>query len=244
MATSIANQISPSKVIGRLSEWYRRMEEAGLTFDDLQTPIDDPGLRQRLIAFWKSGGFQKTVSQERARGIMGKNFFCIEEAVKFFGVNPTPQQLAALTEIPFPFSEEVLEQSKSSHVLVAVFPLSILEIRGRVERELFYKHEYAWYNNESFAKDLGKMGWQLVLKAPVDTWQFQDLDGRNGLVGKGYPEYTAQIIAYTIIGHYLNTRERLFSCVHLKTSSRWSADNRKQAGYFNEEGLHFDPCPW
>jgi|GEM_PF-1016537 len=55
MENTIANQATPSQVTGRLATWHRLMEEAGLTYDDLQTPIDDPGLRQRLVRFWRSG---------------------------------------------------------------------------------------------------------------------------------------------------------------------------------------------
>jgi len=84
----------------------------------------------------------------------GKNFFGVEEAMKHFGVNPTCQQLAALSEIPF--SETVLKQSKDDHILVAVFPLSILEIRDKVERKLFYNHETAWYNEQSLPRSMAK----------------------------------------------------------------------------------------
>ena len=61
---------------------------------------------------------------------MEKNFFCIEEAIRHFGVNPTRQQRAALLEVPF--SDAVLEQCKDTHVLVAVFdpqPLTNHHIR-------------------------------------------------------------------------------------------------------------------
>jgi hypothetical protein len=108
---------------------------------------------------------EPTSNQNRAREIMGKNFVGVEEAIKHFGVNPTRQQLAALLEIPF--SEAMLQQSKDTHVLAAVFPLSILEIRDKVENKLFYNHEAAWYNEQFFAKERGEVKWQLVRKTPV-----------------------------------------------------------------------------
>jgi hypothetical protein len=56
MATSIANHaVSPGKAISRLAECYRRLEEAGLTYEDLQRPIDDAEFRKRLVQFWKLG---------------------------------------------------------------------------------------------------------------------------------------------------------------------------------------------
>ncbi|MBI2024740.1 MAG: hypothetical protein HYT03_01430 [Candidatus Harrisonbacteria bacterium] len=58
MGESIANPkaMKASQVLGRFSECYRRLEEAGLTFTDLQYPIDDPEFRDRLVEFWKNRG--------------------------------------------------------------------------------------------------------------------------------------------------------------------------------------------
>lgn len=42
------------KVLSRANECMRRLIEAGLTYEDLQTPIDDPEKRKRIVDFWKS----------------------------------------------------------------------------------------------------------------------------------------------------------------------------------------------
>lgn len=56
MGNTIANlEVTPSQVSGRLGTWHRVMEEAGLTYDDLQTPIDNPDFRKRLVQFWHGG---------------------------------------------------------------------------------------------------------------------------------------------------------------------------------------------
>ncbi len=57
----------------------------------------------KVLVLIQSG--MPTTSQKCAREIMGKNFFGIDEAIKHFGINPTPQQLAALSEIPFSKAE-------------------------------------------------------------------------------------------------------------------------------------------
>ena len=121
-----------------------------------QRVVDSKGndLATKVVRLIQNGGFEPTTSQKRAREIMGKNFFGVEEAIKHFGVNPTRQQLAALSEIPF--SEAVLEQSKDTHILVAVFPLSILEIRGKVERKLFYNHEMPGITNSPLPRSMAK----------------------------------------------------------------------------------------
>jgi len=53
MEQSIA---SPAQIIGRVNECMRRLLEAGLTFDDLQKPINDPAMRQRVVDYWRNGG--------------------------------------------------------------------------------------------------------------------------------------------------------------------------------------------
>jgi len=183
-------------------------------------------------------GFESTASQRRARKIMGNNFFGIEEAIRHFGVNPTRQQLAALSEIPF--SESTLEQSKDTYVLVAVFPLSILDIRGKVEQKLFYGHEGAWYNGQAFAKERGEVNWQLVRKTPVDNSTSKDWQEQQALLSKDDEVPTAQVMVYTIIGHYLATGEHLFECTYVRTSSVDSDGFRVIVGRFGAGGLHVD----
>lgn len=180
----------------------------------------------------KKEKFEPTTSQKRAREIMGKNMFGVEEAIQHFGVNPTRQQTLALSEIPF--SEEVLQKAKDTHVLVAVFPLSVLEIRGKVDSKLFY--DQSWYNKESsFAKERGETSWQLVLKTPVDNSTSKNWEEQLALISEEVP--TAQVMVYTIIGHYLATGERLFEHIYVRTSSVDSDGYRVYVGYFDSDGL-------
>jgi hypothetical protein len=172
----------------------------------------------------------------RARKIMGENFFGVEEAVKHFGVNPTGQQLAAFSEIPF--SEVVLEELKDTHVLVAVFPLSILEVRGK-ESKLFYDQSLYtgnWYNKKFFAKERGEVSWQLVRKISVDNSTSKDWQGQQVLLGKDNEVPTAQVMVYTIIGHYLATGERLFEHIYIRTSFLVSGGGLS-VGDFDSRGL-------
>ena len=232
MEKTIANQISPSQVSGRLATWHRVMEEAGLTYDDLQKPIDDPELRKRLVCFWQTG-FEPTTSQKRARKIMGRNFFGIEEVIKHFGITPTSEQLALLAEVSFP--EAVLEESKNTHVLVAVLPLSILKIRSKVDSRLFY--DQSWFNKEHFAKESITPSWQLVRKTPVDNSTSKNWQEQQTLVAKDDEVPSAQVMVYTIIGHYLVTGERLFERIYVRTSSVDSDGDHVDVGYFDSDGL-------
>jgi hypothetical protein len=175
---------------------------------------------------------EPATTQERAREIMGKNFFGVEEAIKHFGVNPTRQQLTALSEIPY--SEAVLEQLKENHILVAVFPLSILEIRDRVERKLFYNHEGAWYNEQPFAREHGEARWLLVRKIPADSSAPMSWQEQEALFGKDDEVPTAQTMVYTIIGYFLATGERLVERKYARTSS---VDSRGHRVYVSGVGL-------
>lgn len=236
MVKSIANQqITPSQVSGRLATWHRVMEEAGLTYDDLQGPIDDSELRKRLVRFWQSGGYEPTTTQKIARAI-GIPVFGIEEAVQHFGVKPTRAQLAVLTEIPF--TEAELRECKDTHILVAVFPLSILEIRGKIpaDKRLFYNQ--SWYDKESFAKDRrGETAWHLVRKTEVPNSTSKNWQEQQALLAKNEETPTAQEMVYSIIGHFLATGERLFENIYVHCSDVDSFGRRVYVGIFDSDGL-------
>jgi len=219
-------------------EFLLKLEKAELTNELAQKVVDskDNDLAIKVVRLIQNSGFEPTTSQKRAREIMGKSFFGIEEAIKHFGVNPTRQQLAALSEIPF--SEAVLEELKNTHVLVAVFPLSILEIRGKVDSKLFY--DQSWYNKESFAKERGEVNWQLVRKTPVDNSTSKNWTEQQSLLGKDDKVPTAQVMVYTIIGQYLATGERLFEHIYVRISSVDSDGRRVDVGFFGSGGLDVD----
>ena len=221
-------------------EFLLKVEKAGLTDELAQRVIDSKGndLATKVVRLIQNAGFEPTTSQKRSREIMGRNFFGVEEATKCFGVNPTRQQLVALSEIPF--SEAVLEQSKDTHVLVAVFPLSILEIRGKVEYQLFYSHEDAWYNKQSFAKERGEASWQLVCKTSVINSTSKNWQEQQALLGDDDEVPSARVMVYTIIGLYMATGERLFESVYVRTSSVYSDGSHVRTGDFDSEGLDVD----
>jgi hypothetical protein len=227
--------VSRTLSVHKEHELLLKLETAGLNEELAQRVIDSKGndLATKVVRLIQNGGFEATTSQKRAREIMGKNFFGVEETIRHFGVNPTRQQLAALSEIPF--SEAVLEQSKDTHVLVAVFPLSVLEIRGKVDSKLFY--DQSWYNKESFAKERGEVTWQLIRKTPVNNSTSKNWQEQQALLSKDDEVPSAQVMVYTIIGHYLATGERLFEHIYVRTSSVASDGGRVAVGHFDSKGL-------
>jgi len=201
-------------------------------FTKLRSNLD---FAERVAKFICNGGFNSNTNQKRAREIMGKNFFGIEEAIKYFGVNPSEEQLKTLSEISF--SEDVLRELKDTHILVAVFPISILEIRERAERNLFYSHENSWYNDQSFAREKGTISWELVKKTPVPNSTSKSWKEQQKLLQDNEQVPSAQIMVYTIIGHYLATKERLFENIYVRTSSLDSGGHRVDVCNFDSDGL-------
>ena len=168
-----------------------------------------------LALYAINGGVEPSSSQTRARELMGKNFFGIEEAIKHFGVNPSRRQLAVLGEVPF--SDETLTVCKDTHVLVAVFPLSIVDLRSKVadnNQTLFYKQD--WYDKQAFANDKGETGWQLVRKEPIAKSTSKTWGKQQALLSEDEETPKAQVMVYTIIGIFLATGERLFEKVYVR----------------------------
>lgn len=206
--------------------------------DEVATRINtDPAFVANIARLMVNGGYEPSTSQKLAREIMSKNFFGIEEAIKHFGVNTTKQQLAYLAEVPF--SEEVLKSCKDTHVLVAVFPLSILDIRGIAKKQsdwtLFYSQD--WYDKQAFAKDKGEVGWQLVRKEPIADSTSKTWNEQQALLSKTEETPTARIVVYTMVGHFLATGERLFEKIYVRCVDLDSDGGRVGVGVFGSKGL-------
>ncbi|MDR3571592.1 MAG: hypothetical protein P4L81_05380 [Candidatus Pacebacteria bacterium] len=229
--------VSRTLSVHKEHEVLLKLEAAGLCDELAQKVIDskDNALAQKVIRLIENGGFEPSTSQKRAREIMGGNMFGVEEAIKHFAVNPSKQQLAYLAEIPF--AESVLETCKDTHVLVAVFPMSILGIRGACkDQRLFYDQD--WYNKQAFAKERGEVGWHLVRKTPVEDSTSKTWDEQQQLLGKDDETPNARVVIYTMIGHFKATDERLFEKIWMRCSDLDSDGGRVYVGFFGAGGLY------
>ena len=223
---------------------FKLIQGMGDAGDGAQGIVDrinsDESFVDRVAKLVLTDGYEPSTSHQRAREIMGKNFFGIEEARKHFGVNPTKQQLGYLTEIPF--SEDVLAACKDTHVLAAVFPISILEIRSVVDKvkmpsgqRLVYKQD--WYDNQTFAQDKGEVGWQLIRKEPIVNSLSKNWNEQQALLSKDEETPKAQVMTYVTIGHFLATGERLFEKVYVRCSDLASGGDRVCVGVFGAGGF-------
>ena len=131
----------------------------------------------------------------------------------------------------------MLEACKDTHILVAVLPLSILDIQGRVPRELFYFKDDQWHKSQAFAKEKGRAGWHLVRKDTVPnstskTWQEQ-----QSLLGKDDETPTARVLIYTVIVTFLAIGVKLLTNIYARVSDLDSDGSRVIVGYFDAGGL-------
>ncbi|MDP3764437.1 MAG: hypothetical protein Q8Q95_02340 [bacterium] len=233
--------VSRTLSVHKEHEVLLKLEAAGLNDELAQRVIGSKGndLATKVVRLISNGGYEATTSQKTAHQIMGRNMFGVEEAIQYLGVKPTRAQISALAEVPF--TEAELTEARDTHTLVAIFPLSILDIRGKVAnngQRLFYEQD--WYNKETFAKYKGEVGWHLVRKTPVMDSTSKTWDDQQKLLGKDEETPKAQVVVYAIIGHFMATGERLFEHTYVRTSSLDSDGSRVGVGDFDRFGLYFD----
>jgi hypothetical protein len=221
---------------GQVHEFLGAFGRQGGNPDLLQTAIEDQKLMDRLVRFWQRGGYEATIDQKNARAIMGKNFLGVEEAIERFKLQLTDQDISRLKEIPF--SENVLREHKNTHILIADFGLSIVGIKARVDRNLFYSKEDAWYTNQAFAQKESKPIWRLIRKDIVASSISKTYSQQQSLLTEGEETPEARAMVYTIILSYLVNGNRLFPNVYARCSDLASDGIRVNVGYFDSNGLH------
>lgn len=173
-----------------------------------------------------------SVSFERARSISPALIsYGISDVETGFGVSFTPDQRAALADIPF--SDDTLNKCAETHLLFPSFPLSLLDIREK-------------YLEHFCAKNLGCCP-ELGLKSSRDPlpvhWHLLRMD----LVPDSYektwceqlallsPEEevpSAALVAFATMLHYKMAGKRLFECTQVRTSDR-AATGPFCVGYFD-----------
>lgn len=235
MVKTIANPTT-SQVVGRISELHRRLEEAGLSFDDLQLPIDDPEMRKRLVRFWKAGAHEASTDQKLARAIFGLSFIGPKDVAELLKVQFSAKQLTQLE--PIPFTEATLQEVRNTHVLVAGFPLSIDEIRRKVPH-LFCTSEGGWYANEAFARKKVRLAWHLVRRdiVPGSTNRpfTKDEKGPGQLELLGENEFVprASEMVYAAILGAMAAGSRIPENVYGRTEDIDSFGNRVIVGFYS-----------
>lgn len=203
--------------------------------------IKDPSVADRVAKLILNNGQELSASVTRAKEIMGKNFLGVEEGMKMFGVEITKRQQSFMNTVPF--SETTLTACKDTHILVAVMPLSIVQIRAKAAemklpkdvKRLFCNQD--WYDNQQFAAQ-SEFEWRLIQKTSVSDSTSKNWEEQQKLLDTKTEETpTAQAVVYTMIGFFLKTGERLFERIYVRTSSLDSDGGRVYVGDFDADGL-------
>ncbi len=205
----------------------------------------DPDFVEELANFMVRGHQGTSTSQKLARMIMGANFYDIEDAKKHFGVSPTKGQLAFLTRVPY--TEEVLRACKDTHILVAVFELSILDVLDATKRFGGSKFQGVFEIGEFFHPALSErerilsekceLGWYLVRKKAVADSTHKTSAEQQALLGLDEKIPSCQLLVYTITGHMFKGGEVWFKDFWVRTSAL-EADTHVCVGKFSSHKLY------
>ena len=225
----------PGNVLGMLSDLTSKLQHG------VRTPVELALFNQGRNPFLPSEQSSFAVdielkdAQQRARMIMGDNFFGPREATKHLTVKWTLEDLYGLMTIPW--SEALLSRVKNTHVLVAGYPMSVMDIQNRTRTQLYYTGPKPWYSVAEFAtEERVELGWHLVRKVPARNSKDKTLDEQKALLGQRLSVPKTCLMVYAIIGHFLNTGERLFAKDGVRTNDIYG-DNSIHVELFDLQGL-------
>ncbi len=212
-----------SKFLTKLAIWFRLMTESGLSDTALQQIIDSKEARYGLVRFWNRLGI-KFPSYEQAKEIMDRNFIGLEKIKEYFGINLIPDQYFKYAQIPY--SIKTLQSLRDTHILVAVFPISIFEMMEKHPKLFDVEGINSRYSspNELFIRDQGKCQWILLNKTGMEYKQ-------------GYDCLTAQPVVYSMISYFLSTAELMFTDFHgVHVSNTTCQEGHEVYVRFSEDG--------
>ena len=153
------------------------------------------------------------------------------------GVQFTPEQRAALQDIPF--SEDVLKACAGTHMLFPTPSLSLLQIRDIIHPDLFYDKSDGWYaeEKETFSRAPIPVQWNLLRMAPIPESFNKSWDEQCSLLTEGEEVPSSAVVTVATILHFLATGQRLFERCYVRTADRGSDDDRFSVGDFDADGL-------
>ncbi len=172
-----------------------------------------------------SRGFAFTKSpQERAREIMGSNYFGVEENERHFGIVLSDADAEKFESVYF--SEEALVKMKDTHILVLVLPgPSIVDI-GAMLPAGGVAYCNAWVASQPFAADAGGNGRWVLMKKSLLANSLNLLESEQVKLFATGSEYMPSVreLVYILAGYYLKTNEVLLTGVFGRTRSFTNAD--------------------
>ena len=222
----------PYPSVHKEHEVLLKLEAAGLTDDLAQRVIDSKGndLAAKVVRLIQNRGFEATTSQKRAREIMGRNMFGIEEAIKHFGVNPArrkPPPSPTFRSMRRPLRRAKIRTSSSpfsrfrSSISAGRSPAPAPVLRSGLVQQ-------GGLRQGSWRRELAARPQDAGHNSTNKTW-----DEQQALLANNEETPTAQVMVYTIIGYFLATGERLFEKIYVRCSDVDSGGLRVFVGDFD-----------
>jgi len=167
--------------------------------------------------------------QAGVNAIMGPNFIWPREAEKHLGVKFSEDDRRVLDK-GVPYSREVLEQCRDTHILVPMPALSIMEIRALASGTF---HDQSWYNDQAFAKEKCRAGWRLIRKTIVPDSAGKNYDEQMAQLGDDEEVPPACELFYAMTLGKLARNEELLSGSWARTSSLSSHGFRVNVDFYD-----------
>ncbi|MDP1719338.1 MAG: hypothetical protein Q8L24_02855, partial [bacterium] len=139
--------------------------------------------------------------------ILGPNFISPSDVMSKLGMKYSDKELKSLEKIPW--SAELLQELRDTHILFPTAPLSILETRAKSPAGLF--HDQDWYNGKGFAKsERPEVRWNLVRKQCVPGSTSKTYSQQLTLLSGNEENLSAVVLVQLMVIHYLMTGTKLF----------------------------------
>ncbi len=213
--------------------WLALGENADTVIDRINT---EPAFATYIASMMvkKDDLMNLPTSIDRARVIMGRNYFGVKELYDCFGLHGYHE-----TWHRVPFSEETLWLCKDSHILVAYSDHTIDDIYSR-HPNLFVHYSgggLGSYGSEPLMNERGKRSWYLLRKTAIKESRNITWDKQVQLISEYEEVPPAQLVVFSMIGHFLTTGEKLYLGTDIVCSSFWSDEARVVVGAMSEDGV-------
>lgn len=237
MGKTIANQTSPSQILGRAATLLRLLEEEGLPYDAWQIPIDDPEKRRMLVAYWKAGmppltqGAVETVVASK-RSAVHNVLTCVHDARQvneLFSLGYTEEQLTAFGPPP---------DSLPGFLTFFDPGWDILRLRTHCKDKgrIFYSQD--WYDGQEFAKKQEEPRYRQIRMEAVAGSFNKTFDTQKALLPDTEEIPLVRQVVMGMVVHFLRTEQRMFPTYYVRCLDKVSDGVRVSVGNFDVKGLH------
>ena len=212
--------------------------------------IDSEPYMDEVVEKMIRSGYQPNRNHIKAKLIMGDNMFGIDDAIKCFSVYPLQTQLHKLSEIRTSkgrlIEEKELRKYKSTHILVAMFPVWPLKGLNQHDQSFFTTPESVkLFHHTNFPIQENDVGWYLIRKSPPEELFNKEWMYQVQRLPQGETVPKQHVVGYTIAGHFKTTGEALFQNkrVRCATDPLQSQGTRIVIGFDRGHGIFLTEIP-